>query len=92
MQDLKSNPGKWNNLRVENTDPEKRQRTLNHRGDDGHNMVLVTRLDDNGNARKRTGYNDEGRYTYVDNTTYKCVDCGVETGTRPTAHTVECDH
>jgi hypothetical protein len=60
------------------------------RYDHDHDFAKVVRLSDSGTPKKRSGYTKDGRFARVDNTTYKCVDCGVETGTTPWS-TVACD-
>jgi len=68
--------------RVVDEDPEKAAR-FDERHPNDHDMRLVVRLKDDGTPARRNGYDSTGRYTRVDNTTYKCAKCGVETGTTP---------
>lgn len=89
--DEQRRPERWADHRVIDDDPEKTKRAMEKLGDNGHRMVLVVRLKEDGNPKRRLGYNEEGRWTFVDNTTYKCIHCGIETGTTPRPNS-NCSH
>lgn len=75
----------WSEVEILDENPGKVNNPPYAEKQNGHELILVVRVAEDGSHKKRSGYDADGRYTRVDNVTYKCKKCGVETGTTPYA-------